>query len=77
MTFTIKPRRTKDGVTLSSGALSFSMWYGNAADAIGYAKFRAGSARASIEVFDERGAARTIEHDPLVVRENAGQLGAL
>jgi hypothetical protein len=78
VTFTIKPRPRRDGVTLESEALSFPMWYGNADDAAGYAKFRAGSARATIEVFDARGElVQRIEHDPNMSLENSGRLGAL
>lgn len=78
MTFTIKPRPRRDGFTLASEALSFPMWYRNVPDATGYAKFRAGSARAKIEVFDERGhLSETIIHDPITTHENAGQLGRI
>src|ERR1700730_799538 len=49
MTFTIQPRPRNDGVTLASDALSFPMWYGTAAHAIGYTTFRAGNKSARID----------------------------
>ncbi len=77
MTFTIKPRPRKDGVTLASDALSFPMWYRTASDAIGYAKCRAGNHSAQIDVFDATGAiVERITHDP-ARRENANTLGVI
>ena len=77
MFFAIRPRPSRDGFTLSSDALSFSMWYGTAADAIGYAQFRAGCSPARIDVLDAAGAiVETIEHDT-ARRENAETLGGM
>jgi hypothetical protein len=77
MTFMIKPRPRNDGVTLASEALSFPMWYGNAADAVYYAKFRAGNQAARIDVLDATGAIlETIAHDPRG-RDNANTLGGV
>jgi hypothetical protein len=77
MTFTIKPRPRRDGVTLASEALSFPMWYRKASDAIGYAKFRAGNQAARIDVLDATGViVETTEHDP-GRRDNANTLGGV
>jgi hypothetical protein len=77
MIFTITPRRTHDGLTLASDALSFPMWYGKAEHAIGYAKFRAGNQSARIDVLNVAGAiVETIEHDP-GRRDNANTLGGV
>jgi hypothetical protein len=77
MIFTIKPRPRNDGVTLASDALAFPMWYGNAADAAAYARFRAGNQSARIDVLDATGAIlETIAHDP-GRRDNANTLGGV
>lgn len=77
MTFTIKPRPRKDGVTLASDALSYPMWYGKTEHAIAYAKFRAGNQSARIEVLDATGAMlETIAHDP-ARSDNANTLGGV
>jgi hypothetical protein len=77
MLFAIKPRPTRDGFTLSSDALSFPMWYGTAAHAISYARFRAGTQSARIDVLDAAGAiVETIDHDP-ARSDNANTLGGV
>jgi len=76
--FTIKPRPKGDGFNLQSEALSHDgLWYGNIDYAVAYARHRAGSERATIEIFDAAGALiQTIHHDPNQ-RENAGTLGVI
>ncbi len=75
--FAIRPRPSREGFTLSSESLSFPMWYGTVRHAIGYARFRAGSQLARIEVLDTTGATvETIEHDP-AHRENAQTIGGM
>jgi hypothetical protein len=75
--FTIKPRPKRDGFTLASDALAFPMWYGNAPDAVHYAKFRAGNRSARIDVLDAAGEiVEAIEHDP-GRRDNANTLGGV
>lgn len=76
--FTIKPRRDGKGFNLESDALSHrGLWYGNVDYAVGYAQHRAGSERATIEVFDAAGAlVQTIEHEPSG-RCRSGTLGVI
>jgi hypothetical protein len=78
VTFTIKPRRDGTGFNLESEALSpRGLWYGNVDYAVGYAQHRAGSERATIQVFDAAGAlVQTITHEPNR-RENCGTLGVI
>lgn len=78
MKFTIKPRRDGRGVNLESDVLSHrGLWYGEVDYAIGYAQHRAGSERATIELFDAAGAiVQTIIHEP-TRRENCGTLGVI
>jgi hypothetical protein len=66
VTFTIKPRLTKDGFDLESEALSHGgLWYREVRQAVSYARHRAGSKRATIEIFNEAGTiVETIEHVP-------------
>jgi hypothetical protein len=78
VTFTIKPRATKDGFDLESEALSHGgLWYGEVRQAVSYARHRAGSKPATIQVFDEAGhIIETIEHNPNT-RDGAGTLGVI
>jgi hypothetical protein len=77
MTFTIKPRPRNDGVTLTSDALGFPMWYDDIPGAVYYAKFRAGNESARIEVLNADGEVlRTIEHES-TWRDNIDRLGGL
>jgi hypothetical protein len=67
LTFTIRPRPTRDGFNLQSEALSHAagLWYREARQAIDYALERARAHRATIEVYDEAGRLiETITHCP-------------
>jgi hypothetical protein len=66
MKFTIKPRPKRGGVfELASDALSSPISYGEVDHAIYYAHRRAGSKRATIEIYNEAGQIiETIEHNP-------------
>lgn len=70
MTFTIKPRSRREGFELASEALSSPIWYGEVDHAIYYAQRRAGSKRATIEIYDKAGALiQRIVHGPPRGRE--------
>jgi hypothetical protein len=77
MTFTIKPRPKRAGFELASEALSSPIWYGEVDHAIYYAQRRAGSKRATIQIFDKAGQLiETIEHNPNA-RDSVGTLGGI
>jgi hypothetical protein len=55
-TYQLRARSDKRGVDLISDALPFGrLWYEQASDAIGYAKFRSRSHDAVIRVYDDAG----------------------
>jgi hypothetical protein len=54
--YEVRPRKDHRGVDLISDALPFGrLWYEQAPDAIGYAKFRSRSHNVVIRVYDEAG----------------------
>ena len=77
LTFTIKPRPKRDGFELASEALSSPIWYGEVDHAIYYAHRRAGSKRATIQIFDGAGQIiETIKHNPSA-QDSPGTLGGI
>jgi len=77
MLFVIARRPRNDGVSLSSEALPYRMWYDTVPHAVGYAQFRAGLKSARIEIRDGSGEiVETIHHDPDGKRET-NTLGGL
>jgi hypothetical protein len=57
-TYEIRPRKDRRGFDLISDALPFGgLWYDQAEDAIGYAKFYSRARRGAVRVFDSAGAA--------------------
>jgi hypothetical protein len=54
--YKVRPRKDRRGFDLISEALPFGgLWYGQAEDAVGYAKFYSRSHDAVIRVYDETG----------------------
>ena len=76
MKFTIHPRPTNDGVTLTSIWLAFPQQYPDVRRAVAAAKLIASIESARIEVFNAAGElVETIKHNP-VRGDNTGQTGA-